>query len=285
MSQILHRYAIIDNEGFGMNKKILRIESPQNEQIKSVVKLTNQSKMRKEQGKIVLEGVHLLQSLLEQKLDVDAVFVHEDKVDQTEIHALLVKIDEEKQYVVAARAFEKLSALTHGADLVSVAHMSIVKKIKEISYDTSCVVLENIQDPGNLGTILRSCAASGIKQVVLSEGCVDVFSPKVLRSGMGAHFLLNIVAGVDVVSFIKKYQGMSLATALNEQTYSLYEQDLTGTVAFIFGSEGAGVSETLQKSAKKCIKIPMLGQTESLNVAMAATICLFERVRQLDFKS
>lgn len=262
-----------------MNKKMLRIESPQNEQIKSVVKLANQSKMRKEQGKIVLEGVHLLQSLLAQDLEVDAVFVHEDKVEQSEIRALLVKIDEEKLYVVAARVFDKLSTLTHGADLVSVAPMPIVK---ELSYDASCVVLENIQDPGNLGTILRSCAASGMKQVILSEGCVDAFSPKVLRSGMGAHFLLDIVTGVDVVSFIKKYQGISLATALNEQTYSLYEQDLAGTVAFIFGSEGAGVSEALQNSAKKCIKIPMLGQTESLNVAMAATICLFERVRQLD---
>lgn len=265
-----------------MNKRILRIESPQNEQIKSVVKLANQSKARKEQGKMVLEGVHLLQSLLDQDLPVDAVFVHEDKVDQSEVRALLARVDEEKLYVVAARAFEKLSVLTHGADLVSVAPMPIVK---EFSYDTSCVVLENIQDPGNLGTILRSCAASGMKQVILSEGCVDAFSPKVLRSGMGAHFLLDIVTGVDVVTFIKKYQGISLATALNEQTYSLYEQDLTGTVAFIFGSEGAGVSEALQKSAKKCIKIPMLGQTESLNVAMAATICLFERVRQLDFKS
>lgn len=264
-----------------MNKKMLRIESPQNEQIKSVLKLAKQSKVRQEQGKMVLEGVHLLQSLLAQNLDVDAVFVHEDKLELPEIRALLAKIAAAKQYVVAARTFEKLSTLKHGADLVFVASLPIVK---ELLYDTSCVVLENIQDPGNLGTILRSCAASGIKQVVLSEGCVDAFSPKVLRSGMGAHFLLDIVAGVDVVAFIKKYQGISLATALNEPTYSLYEQDLTCTIAFIFGSEGSGVSEIVQNSAKKCIKIPMLGFTESLNVAMAATICLFERVRQLQMK-
>ena len=264
-----------------MNNRFLRIESPQNEQIKSVVKLANQSKLRKEQGLMVLEGVHLLQSLLDQNLDVNAVFVHEDKLDSAEIRALLVQVDSQRVSVVATRAFEKLSALTHGADLVSVAPMPIVKGLPE---QVSCVVLENIQDPGNMGTILRSCAASGIHDVVLSEGCVDVFSPKVLRSGMGAHFLLNIVTGADLVAFVKNYQGISLVTALNDQTVSLYDQDLTKVVAFIFGSEGSGVSDTLLQCAQQAIKIPMLGATESLNVAMAATICLFERVRQLDSK-
>lgn len=264
-----------------MNNQFLRIESPQNEQIKSVVKLANQSKLRKEQGLMVLEGVHLLQSLLDQNLDVNAVFVHEDKLGLAEIQALLAQVSGERVYVVAARAFEKLSALTHGADLVSVVPMPIVKGLPT---QVSCVVLENIQDPGNMGTILRSCAASGIRDVVLSDGCVDAFSPKVLRSGMGAHFLLNITTGADLVSFIKNYQGISLVTALNDQTGSLYEQDLTQVVAFIFGSEGSGVSDALLKSAQQAIKIPMLGATESLNVAMAATICLFERVRQLQSK-
>jgi tRNA(Leu) C34 or U34 (ribose-2'-O)-methylase TrmL len=112
------------------------------------------------------------------------------------------------------------------------------------STDAARVVLEDIQDPGNLGTILRCAAASGVRDVLLSKGCVDVYSPKVLRAGMGAHFVLNIHEQVDLEAALAEFKGRKLVTYL-EGSSSLYSQDLTGPVALVFGNEGAGVSPAL----------------------------------------
>ena len=151
-----------------------------------------------------------------------------------------------------------------------------------LPFGQSCIILENIQDSGNVGTILRSAAAAGINHVLLTSGCADVYSPKVLRAAMGAHFLLQINEYIDIPTFLNSFTGTSLATALDKHSNSLYQTDLTEQIALIVGNEGAGVSPAVLQNVDQCIYIPMLGQTESLNVAMAATICLFERVRQLE---
>lgn len=145
------------------------------------------------------------------------------------------------------------------------------------------MVLENIQDSGNIGTILRSAAAAGVVQIVLSKGCADVWSPKVLRAGMGAHFLLKIHERVDLLAWRESFLGSVLVTALTKKNnVSLYDKqlDLTRSVAWVFGNEGSGVSADMLAQASAAVRIPMLGATESLNVAMAATICLFEQMRE-----
>ena len=128
---------------------------------------------------------------------------------------------------------------------------------------------------------MRSAAAAGINHVLLTSDCADVYSPKVLRAAMGAHFLLQIYEHTDISIFLSNFIGTSIATALDKHSNSLYQTDLTGQIALIVGNEGAGVSQSVLQNVDQCLYIPMLGQTESLNVAMAATICLFERVRQL----
>ena len=140
--------------------------------------------------------------------------------------------------------------------------------------------MERIQDPGNAGTILRSAAAAGVKQIVCGNDSVDIWSPKVLRAGMGAHFLLSIFSRVELSAWMETYQHQIWATALGGRNIGLYEMDLSQPCAWVFGNEGSGVSETVKEKADACVKIPMLGQTESLNVAMAATVCLFEQMRQ-----
>jgi TrmH family RNA methyltransferase len=124
--------------------------------------------------------------------------------------------------------------------------------------DAARVVLEDIQDPGNLGTILRCAAASGVRDVLLSKGCVDVYSPKVLRAGMGAHFVLNIHEQVDLEAALAEFKGRKLVTYL-EGSSSLYSQDLTGPVALVFGNEGAGVSPALLALADARVRIPCRG--------------------------
>ena len=140
-------------------------------------------------------------------------------------------------------------------------------------------MLENIQDAGNLGSILRSTAAAGMATVLLSPGCAFPWSPKVLRAGMGAHFAVNIVEGADARDFLAHYRGATVALA-GDARASLYDLDLRPPTAFFVGNEGSGLSEHIRRAASVRARIPMPGRVESLNAGTAGSICLFEAVRQ-----
>jgi TrmH family RNA methyltransferase len=140
------------------------------------------------------------------------------------------------------------------------------------------LLLEDIQEPGNLGALLRTAAAAGVEVVYLSKGCTEAWSPKTLRGGQGGHFRLEIVEGSDLKQVAESFSGTVYAAALRSSR-SLYDLSLTGAVAFAFGNEGAGLSAELLRSSES-FSIPMPGAVESLNVAAAAAVCLFERVRQ-----
>ena len=144
---------------------------------------------------------------------------------------------------------------------------------------SSCLLLENIQDPGNLGSILRTAVAAGVLHVFLSKGSVFAWAPKVIRAGMGAHFFLSIFEGVEVGEFTHSFRGSVVALEPRAEV-SLYDLDLRGPVAWVLGNEGAGLSEGARRLATHRVRIPMPGPAESLNVAAAAAICLFEQIRQ-----
>jgi TrmH family RNA methyltransferase len=141
------------------------------------------------------------------------------------------------------------------------------------------LLLEDIQDPGNLGSMLRSAAAAGCDAVFLSTGCADAWSPKVLRAAMGGHFVLNIHERQDLPGVANAFPGTLLAASLQAKR-SLYDCDLRGNIAFLVGNEGAGLSAGLLDMATQTVAIPMPGKIESLNAAAATAICLFEAVRQ-----
>ena len=143
----------------------------------------------------------------------------------------------------------------------------------------SAVMLDNLQDPGNLGSILRSAAAAGVEYVFCSRGTAFAWSPKVLRAGMGAHFLLKIFENADLDELIRKARVPVLATSSHADKL-LYEIDLKSPVAWLFGHEGKGVSAELLALASYRVAIPHRGAVESLNVAASAAVCLFEQVRQ-----
>ena len=255
-----------------------QITSNQNEALKHLSKLLSQAKARREHGQAVLEGVHLLDAFLNVGGVPLQVFVPESKWAQTEIQVLLARIDSERVSVVSHAALSKISSLTDAEDIMTLIAIPINY---EAPKRDDCVVLERVQDPGNMGTILRSAAASGVQQLVLSTDCVDIWSPKVLRAGMGAHFLLKFSNRADLTRWYAAYQQPVWATALSEiNNHDLYQLDLSAPCAWIFGNEGKGVSQAMQKMSTGTVKIPMLGATESLNVAMAATVCLFEQMRQ-----
>lgn len=254
------------------------ITSPHNPQLKHLAKLLTQAKARREHGQTVLEGIHLLHSYLDAGGCPEHVYLPEKQQHRPEIQALLPKVPAERLTLVSDHALAKITSLTEAEEVMTLIAMPSESPLPK---EADCVVLERVQDPGNVGTVLRSAAAAGVRHIVLSGDCADVWSPKVLRAAMGAHFLLELHTRADLPQWLQVYQGRVWATALSQQNQALlYDLDLQQPAAWVFGNEGSGVSEQVLAAADAAVLIPMAGQTESLNVAMAATVCLFEQMRQ-----
>ena len=166
-----------------------------------------------------------------------------------------------------------------GSTKLRYSHM-LVPDPDRLVIDLEGVQLDSVQDPGNLGTILRTAAAVGIPEVLLTPGCAQAWAPRVLRAAMGAHFSLRILENVAASEVLQGFKGHILAADLRDAV-DLYALDLRGPVAWLFGSEGQGLSPAIAALATKRVKIPMPGGMESLNVGVAAGVCLFEQVRQL----
>ncbi|WP_174874073.1 TrmH family RNA methyltransferase [Vogesella oryzae] len=254
------------------------ISSAANDEMKTLARLLDTARERRKHGVVVLEGIHLLQSALAAGWQPKAVYVNEGAAGNGELLSLLARIDPHVCHLVATAVLTKVTALATPAEVLAICERP-TSHIEEVA--GTCIMLDDIQDPGNLGTILRCAAAANVREVFLSKGCVDVYSPKVMRAGMGAHFFLNIHEAQDLPARLAARDGLKLVTHL-EGSVSLYSQNLSGPVAFVFGNEGNGVSTAVLEQADVRVRIPMPGHAESLNVAMAATVCLFERVRQLE---
>ncbi len=254
-----------------------RITSAHNEPLKHLARLLSQARARREHGQTVLEGVHLVQTCLQHGLMPQQLYLPESRLHQPEIQALLAQLPEHLITLAANEALAKITSLSEGEDVMA---LLAIPEAGALPVGGDCVVLERVQDPGNVGTILRSAAASGVEQIVLNADSADAWSPKVLRAGMGAHFLLRIHSRVDLAQWRSGYQEKLWATALSGRPQNLYAMALAEPAAWLFGNEGSGVSAAALALADGSVHIPMAGATESLNVAMAATVCLFEQMRQ-----
>lgn len=254
-----------------------RITSRDNPFFKSLLKLAHSSRERKRSGIALLEGTHLVAAYLDHVGLPRTLAVSETGASNAEIAALLARCRSSHASVIRDALFAEASAVS-----VAVGILALVEtpKVSQPASDLEfCLLLDGVQDPGNLGSILRSAAAAGASDVLLSKQCATVWSPRVLRAGMGAHFLVELHEHVDLLKFVEKYSGTIVAACARAER-TIFETDLTGKIALLIGSEGAGIAEKLRAEAKVHAAIPMLGKTESLNVAAAAAICLFERVRQ-----
>ncbi|WP_037586766.1 TrmH family RNA methyltransferase [Stenoxybacter acetivorans] len=258
-------------------KQVQHIASAQNERLKQLAKWLRHSRNRRECGVAVLEGIHLAKSFSSRQYVMEQVFIPEHRLQQTEVTAWLAESPIREQYIVSDNALSKISSLSDADDVICVIRLLESGTLPQTQ---DCVVLESVQDPGNVGTLLRSAAAAGVQHIVLSRDCADVWSPKVLRAGMGAHALLTLHTDTDLQHWVQQYRAARYATVLNEHAASLYTLSLREPCAWLFGNEGSGLSTELQQYTDKTVFIPMQIGVESLNVAMAATVCLFEQQRQ-----
>jgi TrmH family RNA methyltransferase len=251
------------------------ITSRENPLLKSIRKLAASSKERKKADKTLLDGIHLVAAYQQAGGLPEAVMVSVSAQDHPEIRDFLHTVPPENLIVLSDGLFRDISTVDTPTGIVA-----LIRIPQPAGGETDCcVLLEDIQDPGNLGSILRSAAAAGIGGIHLSPGCADAWSPKVLRAGMGAHFHLAIHENSDLLAAARDFPGQVVATSLGADR-TLFNLDLSGPTAFIIGNEGAGISEDLLEAADSRVTIPMPGTAESLNAAAAAAICFFERVRQ-----
>lgn len=254
-----------------------QITSADNARFRSLLKLHHSSRERRKAGLSLLDGVHLVAAYLEHVGAPEELVVSRSRLHDGEIASLLQSPLMPEPVVVSDALFRELSSVSTPTGLIAAVKTPRVHAVPEMP--GACVLLEDLQDPGNLGSILRSAGAAGVNEVYLSRASVQAWSPRVLRAGMGAHFALRIHEGVDLGALVRAYPGRVLAVA-SDGAVPFYSADLHGRVALLFGNEGAGLSRPLREAAHQTISIPMPGKAESLNVAAAAAVCLFERVRQ-----
>ncbi len=258
------------------------ITSRENPLFKSLKKLESSAKDRKVEAKTLLDGEHLIEAYLSSGGIPELIVLNDFAANGAAPDALLKQIAPERLVVMPDALLRELSPVKTPTGMIAL--IAIPSTINETSQADFCVMLEDIQDPGNLGSILRSAAGAGVQRVYLSSKCADAWSPKVLRAGMGAHFCLEIQENAELIKIADKLAGSIIATCLNANK-SLFDLDLTGPVTFLVGNEGAGLSAQLEDVATEKVSIPMPGKIESLNAASAASICFFERVRQIITRS
>jgi TrmH family RNA methyltransferase len=253
------------------------ISSRDNTAYKSVARLATSSSERRREGLSLIEGAHLLEAYLASGETPRDIFVTKAALEKLEIARLAERSSPARVTLLSDSLFDGLSGVQAPSGVIAVVATPGARKVP--SNASLVLALENIQDPGNVGTLLRSAAAAGAGHVLLSPGCAFAWSPKVLRSAMGAHFALNVVEGADLEAFMGGYRGTTVALAVDGEE-SLYDLDLRGPAAFVIGNEGAGVSEPVKARTMKRARIPMPGRMESLNAGIAGSLCLFEAVRQ-----
>ena len=257
-------------------KPILSADNPR---FKSLLKLAHSSRARREEGCSLLDGIHLVAAYQHNVGSPEQLVVSRSGLDNPEIQHLLKASSPREPIVLSDALFKQLSTVETPTGVLAAVTTPGPRGVP--TNIDSCVMLEDIQDPGNLGSILRSAAAAGIRQILLSRHCVHAWSPRVLRAGMGAHFMLQIHEACDLVTLARDFKGRVIATSHRAKA-SIFDADLGAETAFVFGNEGAGLSRELAQVAHAVVAIPMRGNVESLNIAAAAAICLFERVRQLN---
>ena len=255
------------------------ITSKDNDIVKNIKKL-KEKKFRDEENKYIIEGMRLVKEAIAENVSIDKIIVCEDCInDGTIDQGLMYEIAKYDCIYVSEKVFNTLTDVNSPQGLLAVINK---KNSERISYKEDIIlILDGIQDPGNLGTILRTADSVNLKQIVLSEKCADSYNPKVVRSTMGAIFRLNIIESKDIVKTIKdikknKYKVM--ATSLDADN-SIYTTDYNKK-AIVIGNEANGVSKEVLNLADEKIKIPMLGKTESLNAAVATGVILYEYVRR-----
>jgi TrmH family RNA methyltransferase len=251
------------------------ISSRDNPLFKRLKKLAESARERREARTTLLDGEHLVEAYLDAG-GSPLSLLHSRSCAAAVWQKLAERCAGAKLAALSDSLFAELSPVESPSGILAEAAW-----LNPPALDTTPLVLllEDIQDPGNLGSLLRSAAAAGVTLAVLSKGCHDAWSPKALRGGQGAQFVLPMLLRTDLLAWMQSANLPIWALALGGGQ-NLFAVDLAGPAGILVGNEGAGLSEEILQAATASVRIPMPGGVESLNAAAAAAIALFEAVRQ-----
>lgn len=257
-----------------------RISSKDNSIIKHIRKLKDK-KYRNEYNEYVIEGAKIIGEAIKENAKIKQIIIcdgcEKDELIERHLKYELAKYD---CIYVPSNIFKILTDVENPQGILAVIEKSANNN--EINLDDDIIVaLDDVQDPGNVGTILRTIDSVGLKQILVSKGTADVYNPKVIRSTMGAIFRVKVIECDDLENKLKELQNNNYkvtVTSLNAKK-TIYNIDYNKKI-IVMGNEANGVSKNIQKLADEKVKIPMLGNTESLNVSIATGIVLYEYVRR-----
>lgn len=254
------------------------IASRDNPGFKTLKSLAEDAREQRRQGLALLDGVHLVQACRDKQGMPLRIVLSEHGAGQPEVQALLASMPGVDTWLLRDSLFRQLSEVASPVGVLALIAIP-ESPAAGVAPGASCVLLDGVQDAGNVGSIMRSAAAAGIGDVFLGPGCAGAWTPRVLRAAQGAHFDLRIREHADLAHVMRAFGGISVAASAHGAE-PLYRLALDGAVAWLFGSEGRGISAELEAAATRRAIIPMAAGSESLNVAAAAAVCLFEQVRQ-----
>lgn len=253
------------------------ITSNQNPKIKLVRALLGRAKERREAGAFVVEGVRLFEEVVKSNWKIQFVLFDETLSERGKSHAEGLRSKGVEVEEVSPSVMKSLSETEAPQGVVAVVKFTDLPIPESPNF---VLVPDQIRDPGNLGTLLRSAAAAGVQAVLIPPETTDAFAPKVVRSGMGAHFRLPIcVMSWEEIGRVVKLEGLKVLIA-DMDGQSCWETDLRQPVALIIGNEADGASESALGLANEKISIPMAGEVESLNAGVAGSVLMFEVMRQ-----
>ena len=256
------------------------ISSKDNELIKHIKKLKDK-KYRDESNEYIIEGVKLIEEAVKGNAKIKKIIVCEDTTKTYEIPTnIMLEIAKYECIYVTEKIFASITQVTNPQGIMAIIEKNTENQEIDFTQDI-IVALDDVQDPGNLGTILRTVDSIGLNQIIVSKGTADAFNPKVVRSTMGAIFRVKIIEVENLAQAIKemrKHHFKLMVTSLQTEN-SIYDIDFNKKI-IVIGNEANGVSKEIQDMADEKAKIPMLGRTESLNASVAAGIVMYEYLRQ-----
>ena len=257
----------------------INISSKDNERVK-YTKALLKSKNRQKESKYIIEGYRILTLAIECNADLDYVFINEDFENKTE-HVEFLKVLEDKNIKVfktTNKIFKDLIDTENTQGILGVVKFKERKIEHNISNDDKFVlILDRIQDPGNMGTIIRTADAAGVDAIIALKGSVDIYNPKVIRSTMGSIFDMNIIncTQEECLKALKSKDFNIVSSFLNTDNY-YHKTEYGNKVALVIGNEANGVNDDLIDQSDILVKIPIYGNAESLNAAISSAILMYE---------
>lgn len=254
------------------------INSRDNDLYKDIKRLVGTAKAFTSHRLALLDGVHLVQTCIAANAPIRYLLLTEGARRNRDVQKLERQVDPKSLILISEALFRDLTNIVSPVGIAAVIDVQVTLDPESV-VESDTLVLDGIQDAGNVGTMLRTAACAGVGNVVLGLGCAGAWTPKVLRAAQGAHFSLNIAERVNLAAWFENQTLPSIGADVRA-TAAIFEADLKPNKIWVFGSEGQGLSPVVKGHLTHTLVIPMASSMESLNVSSAAAICLYEACRQ-----